>query len=59
MILAMLYHESNRRAAIFAVPVILVLSLSAWTLNKSVGVLLSGEQQLELLVIKWHPGQNP
>jgi hypothetical protein len=59
MILAMLYHESTRRSAIFAVPVILVLSLGAWTLSKSLGILLSGEQQLELLVIKWHPGPKP
>lgn len=59
MILAMLYHEGTRRAALIAVPVILVLSLSAWTLSKSLGGLLSGEQQLELLVIKWHPGPKP
>ena len=59
IILAMLYYESNRRAALIAVPVILVLSLSAWTLSKSLGVLLTGEQQLELLVIKWHPGPKP
>ena len=32
---AMLYHESRKRAAIIAVPLILILSVSAWTLSKS------------------------
>jgi hypothetical protein len=59
MILATRNYESARRAALITIPLILVISLSAWTLSKPLGVLLSGEQQCELLIIKWHPGSNP
>lgn len=58
MIVATLYREkTRRRAALIAIPVILFLSASAWALSRSVGVF--GEQQLELLVIKWQPGPKP
>jgi len=59
MILTMLYQENRRHAALISVSVILVLTVSAWTLSKSLGVFISGEQQLELLVLKWHPGTKP
>jgi hypothetical protein len=59
MISALLYHESRGRTAMIAIPVILVSTLSALTLSKSLGVLPAGKPQVELLVIKWDPGPEP